>query len=95
MGAGEDTVRRLFKPIIDSLRSSDIPLLEQYMVLMRGGDITALNPHALLPGGIETGERLRLLREMPEKIGAERFRAIEKAANDLWAASGHGYGDPP
>jgi hypothetical protein len=94
MGAGEDTVRRLYKPIIDSLRSADLPLLEKYMVLMRGGDIIALNPHALLPGGITNAERLRLLEEMPAKIGARRFRAIKKAADDIWAASGHGYGDP-
>jgi len=94
MGAGEDTVRRLYKPIIDSLRSPDLPLLEKYMVLMRGGDITALKVDALLPGGITNAERLRLLEEMPAQIGTERFRVIKKAADDIWAASGHGYGDP-
>jgi len=100
VGAGEDTARRLYKPIIDSLigrfgqRRSNIRFLEEYMVLMRGGDITARNPHALLPGGITNSERLLMLEEMPAKIGAKRFRAVKKAADDIWAVSGHGYSDP-
>ncbi|MDP2660685.1 MAG: hypothetical protein Q8R28_08145, partial [Dehalococcoidia bacterium] len=85
--AGEDIIRRVYRPILERV-TDDIPFLEEYMVLRRNEDILARNPEALLPGGVHGLQgTLEALGTLERRLGEGRFRAVQEAADALWRAN--------
>ncbi len=88
--AGEDVVRRLYRPVLRRLRHKDLRDLELYMVFRRmedilenarraGGDVPSL------PGGVRGAagvleEKIKLRN----RIGTQKYGQIESVARDLW-----------
>ena len=84
LGAAEDILNRVFKPIMSTV-NKDRKFLERYMTLMRDGDILTRNPHAKLPGGVSgQGEVLQAISALEKQVGPARMATIRNAAENLW-----------
>jgi len=84
VSAGEWLVERDVLPVLDRV-GRDMRHLEQYWLLRASEDVLAKYPESRLPGGIDghVGIR-RAMDALKAKLGPERFKAIEDAANSLW-----------
>lgn len=81
---GEFLVDKQVMPVLRSV-GKDVEQLEKYMVGMRFGDVLSRNPAAKLPGGVDGWVgKFQAIDQLKQKIGPQRFAAVEAAAKKMW-----------